>query len=113
MSNAEIIGQCIRERRREIGISQNSLAARAGISPAALSKIENGKAKRITLESAEGIAFGLRISVDEIARAARGPSVRGNLENAAMRMISRLPDSKLEDVIDIMEKWVDDGKAKR
>lgn len=56
----------IRELREKMGLQQNQLAEKAGISPAALSLIENGERKRPTLVVLRKLATALEIDVVEL-----------------------------------------------
>ena len=103
------IGSFVEGRRRGRGISQADLAARAGITKSALSKIERGLTPRMSLATAAGLAYGLRVSVDMLAQAGNRPSVRSDREAVAALMFGKLPCNRQVDVCDIMEMWVDDG----
>jgi len=61
-----INGAAIRALRELLGIPQKDLAARAGISPSHMSKIESG-AEVPRIETAARVATGLGVSLDVIA----------------------------------------------
>ena len=109
MMDCREIGTFVERRRRSMEMSQGDLAARAGITKSALSKIEGGLTPRMSLATAAGLAYGLRISVDMIARAGSRPSVRSDREAVAALMFGKLPPNRQVDVCDIMNLWVDDG----
>ena len=58
---------CIRERRRELGISQEELAKRCGVSRQTVNAIENNKYDP-TLALAFALARELGLSVDQLFR---------------------------------------------
>ena len=72
---AAIIGQAIRQCRAEAGLTQEQLAAKAGITYQYLSDIENGK-KNFTLDVGESVAHELGLTFEtlvELAYAAQHP----------------------------------------
>ncbi|WP_010662361.1 helix-turn-helix domain-containing protein [Marinilabilia salmonicolor] len=58
----ENFGKKIRDQRKSMGIKQGELAQFIGVSQAALNKIEMGKTRDITLETAKKIAEKLEVS---------------------------------------------------
>ena len=108
MKDCGEIGAFVAERRRAMGMSQTDLAARAAITKSALWKIEGGLTPRMSLATAAGLAYGLRISVDMIVQAGSRPSARGDREAVAAMLFGKLPCNRQADVIDIMNLWVDD-----
>lgn len=80
--NSAEVGLCIRERRRELGIDQRTLAARIGVSRQWVVAIEKGKARAevglvLRALTALGLAVDIRPTVagpteiDEIVDRAR------------------------------------------
>jgi len=63
-SSAEVIGTRVRERRRDLGLSQLDLAAIASVSQKFLSDLENGK-PTVRLDAVDRVlrAVGLRVEV--------------------------------------------------
>ena len=57
------IGDRIRDRRLELGWTQDALAQKAGISKSFLSDLENGK-RSVGAENLQGIALALNLSLD-------------------------------------------------
>jgi transcriptional regulator with XRE-family HTH domain len=57
------IGDRIRDRRLELGWTQDALAQKAGISKSFLSDLENGK-RSVGAENLQGIAQALTLSLD-------------------------------------------------
>ena len=60
-------GKKVRERRFELGLSQEELAAKAGVHRTYIGMIERAE-KNITLTNIEKIAKGLGFSLDEITK---------------------------------------------
>ncbi|MBI4059107.1 helix-turn-helix transcriptional regulator [Candidatus Microgenomates bacterium] len=60
-------GKKVRERRFELGLSQEELAARAGVHRTYVGMIERAE-KNITLTNIEKIAKALDFSLDEITK---------------------------------------------
>ena len=61
----------IRTRREKAGLSQRELARRAGIYQPTLSRIESGKASRITVDMIEAIAAALDCDASDLLKATR------------------------------------------
>ncbi len=60
-------GNKVRQRRLELGLSQEGLAARAGVHRTYIGMIERAE-KNITLTNIEKIAKGLGLSLGEITK---------------------------------------------
>ncbi|MGP9536744.1 helix-turn-helix domain-containing protein [Brachybacterium sp. AOP43-C2-M15] len=78
-----LIGQRIRARRQQRGLSLAALAAEVGRAPSQLSVIENGK-RELRLGELSRIARALEVSVDDLL-APEAPSRRAGLEIALER----------------------------
>ena len=63
--NYQTVGRRIRKLRLEQNMTQETLGEYAGISPAALSYIENGR-KHVSLDSLSAIAYALGVTVDAL-----------------------------------------------
>lgn len=66
LRTARDIGAVLRERRRQLGLSQATLAERIGVSRLWVSEMEQGKARaelRLVLRALE--AVGVRLSLDD------------------------------------------------
>lgn len=69
------IGLRVRQRRKELDLTQEQLAARAGISQAAIAKIERGGATRHTTEIARALGASTNWLVygsDDLAQSEQG-----------------------------------------
>ena len=75
-SSGPEIGRRLAAARMERGLSQASVARLAGIAPAYLSRIENGKVHP-TLRTAARVATALRVSLDDLLGVTRAPHRRG------------------------------------
>lgn len=102
-------GALVRERRRELGLSQQSLARRAGITQAAVSRIERGLASPNweTLQAlllAMGCEPDLRVKPLQgrwdpahlAASRARSPRERLELAMSANRLAARMRQAAVE-----------------
>lgn len=57
-----LFGQRVRERRLELGLTQQELAERVGLHRSYIGEIELGK-RNVTLKNAEKIAKALQVSI--------------------------------------------------
>ena len=71
----ERLAAAIRERRKEIGISQEALAAAAGVHRTYASSIERARVV-ISIEVAERIAIALDLTLSELFSRAERPKTR-------------------------------------
>jgi transcriptional regulator with XRE-family HTH domain len=83
--DALTLGRRIRERRQQLGMTLDDLAAAIGRAPSQVSMIENGK-REPRLSMLRGIADALSTSVDELVRA-EAPNERAALEIAVERAV--------------------------
>ena len=60
----QTLGKKIRDRRKELDMSQETLAAMASLSRARISAIENGKCKTILVSTLTSIAAALGTTVE-------------------------------------------------
>lgn len=68
---SKAFGRVVREQREALGLSQEALAARAGIHRTYVSSIELGKV-RVGLDIAKKVADGLAVSLGELISRAEG-----------------------------------------
>ncbi|MES2524199.1 MAG: helix-turn-helix transcriptional regulator [Gemmatimonadota bacterium] len=68
-SLSECFGLLVAERRRDAGMTQEALAAKAGVHRTYVGDIENGR-KSPTLERARDIAVALDIALSELIQSA-------------------------------------------
>lgn len=66
VSTVVSLGEFVASRRRALGLSQRSLAKKAGLSSAAVSKIESGLSKELRASTLQALADALEISVMEL-----------------------------------------------
>ena len=86
-------GQRIAQRRKELGLSQESLGEQLGVSRQAIYKWESDSAlpeieKLITLSRLFGVSVGWLLGVEEENASAEEPE---ELTAAQMKMVSKLP----------------------
>jgi transcriptional regulator with XRE-family HTH domain len=65
MDTLGALGRRVQRLRQKIGITQEQLSERAGISPKNLSDLENGRGNP-TLSSLEGVAVALDLTLSEL-----------------------------------------------
>ena len=65
MDTLSALGRRIQKLRQKVGITQELLSERAGISPKNLSELENGRGNP-TLSSLEGLATALDMTLSEL-----------------------------------------------
>ena len=61
------LGQRIRQRREQLGLSQSSLAHAAGVPQSRISEFESGTKDSMTLDTARRLARALGCSIDYLA----------------------------------------------
>jgi transcriptional regulator with XRE-family HTH domain len=64
--SSKMLAKRLKELRKKAGWSQQKLAEKAGLSYNAITKIEQGAAKRPTIQTMIKIADAFRISLDEL-----------------------------------------------
>jgi len=64
---ATIIGQRLRQRRKELGYSQELASEKAGLHPTYIGQLERGE-KNATLESVEKVCLALDMPMDDLFR---------------------------------------------
>lgn len=70
-----LLGETIRNRRQELGLSQSKVEKMSGIKREYLSKIENSEHKNPTLLTIEKVAKVLDMEAWELLKAMTGPSI--------------------------------------
>ena len=94
------IGERIAERRRELGLTQESLAEKMNVSVQMVSNLENGK-KGIRPENLVKLCDALSVSTDYVLLGKSSPS---DLSDMAKKL-SALPPEKLEILRSIIGSW--------
>src|SRR3954447_8186491 len=61
-----VLGNSIRQRRRELGLSLNQLAAASGLHKSFLSRVESGAVRQPAVDSLQRIAAALQMSETEL-----------------------------------------------
>ena len=61
------IGERIRKRRQELGLSQQELADKAGVNRPTISELESGKQLGLTVDTAKRLARVLGVGIDYLA----------------------------------------------
>jgi len=103
---AKIIGERIRAYRTKAGMSQETLAERAGLHSTYIGQLERGE-KNATLESAEKIARALDVSFETLF----SHIVSGTVENGAAEqcysLIATQPEKEQRAILDLIRKTID------
>jgi transcriptional regulator with XRE-family HTH domain len=101
------VGQRIRDRRKDLGLSQNELGERVGLSRVAISHIENGQRKQLKPELIRRIALAL----DSPEAVFYGiPLGENNMSPALKRILPgvfSLPRSEQDNLAGIIEQLLD------
>lgn len=96
------IGDFVKEKREELGMSKAALAKKAGISSSEMFRIESGKRKESSTKILFSIADALGVPQEEILKEA-GYSVPNNVIE---RAFPRLKEEKQIDAIKKIEKVI-------
>lgn len=83
-----IIGERIRDIRKQKGLSQEELAERAGLHPTYIGQLERGE-KSATIDSLEKVTAALEITFEELFRHVQ-PSTELNDNTILSRIINKL-----------------------
>ena len=94
------MGKRISQRRKQLGLSQEELSARADVSPQMLSTAERGT-KSILSENLLKISGALGVSADYLLT---GKMIESDVNELAGRILSASPETqgKIEKIIDIL-----------
>lgn len=96
------IADFIANQRKEAGLTSKELAERSGLSPAYISRVENGEYKSLTLPTAKALADGLGLSLRVFLQ---GVGLLNNEERPSYKLITQslrhmgYSDAQAEDVI--------------
>ena len=103
---AKIIGERMRAYRMKAGMSQETLAERAGLHSTYIGQLERGE-KNATLESVEKIARALDVSFETLF----SHIVSGDVESAAAEqcysLIATQPEKEQRAILDLIRKAID------
>lgn len=91
MDTLSALGKRVQRLRQKIGITQEQLSERAGISPKNLSELENGRGNP-TLSSLEGLARAFEISMSELFDLEHERSSPEELRRELQTLISQAND---------------------
>ncbi len=101
-SSPQGIADFITRKRKEAGITSKELAERAGLSPAFISRVENGEYKSLTLPTAKSLAEGLGLTLHAFLQEV---GMLNNEERPSYKLITQslrhmgYSDKEAEDVI--------------
>ncbi len=106
----ELIAKNVLNRRKAMGLSQNSLAQRARVSYHTIWRAENGK--NLRKANLEQIADALNCSIDDLAIESSTGSGRDPLIMKLLQMIQFASDGDLKDLIDLLSSRAEARSAK-
>jgi transcriptional regulator with XRE-family HTH domain len=102
------IGQKVKEYREKLGINQSELARRAGLTPAAVWQIENGR-RNPNAETLRRLAEELGVSADSLLQGGQSDE-----ESAGARVLTRtfdaLDDGDRQLLLDIVKQFRERAK---
>lgn len=96
----ESFGERVRNRRKEIGITQDQIATKIGISLRFYQMIERGE-KSLSLDTLIRLSKALGISIDYLVFG----SVAGQLDNPVAEILNTLPPQRQEDAVKILQLY--------
>jgi CheY-like chemotaxis protein/DNA-binding XRE family transcriptional regulator len=89
------MGVAVKAHRRQLGVTQEELAWRAGIHRSYLADIERG-GRNVTLRSIANLARALELSVDGLLRQANGTNAAGAVNSAGAKEILLVEDNSAD-----------------
>ena len=97
--NYKLVGTKIKNKRKELGYSQESLAELCNISPSYLGHIERGS-RRLSMDIAVKLAYYLNVSLDYLLLdyAGNSPAILTNIEAVLRNQDSQKVESFLKTV---------------
>ena len=107
---ASIVGERIRNYRKERGLSQEELAHRASLHPTYIGQVERGE-KNVTLESLEKITTALGVTLEELFRYVQPAGDASSF--TLTQIVGRLQVRSLEDqkqvlrFVELLLEWRD------
>jgi len=118
------LGQFIKAERERQRLTLRQLEKLSGVSSSMISKIENDYIKSLSMETLDGIADGLRLDRDMLARIARGespeptepklPMMNDEEARAFVEMLTTLsPEAKKEALAHLLYLKHRDEQAKK
>jgi transcriptional regulator with XRE-family HTH domain len=89
------------QRRTEIGLTQEAVAALTGLSRATVNALESGRLRNLSLVKAENLAnqLGLAIVVTGLNQEQRGDAIQAAARSASVSYGKELPPSVLEEAL--------------
>ena len=102
----------LREARRAMGYTQATLAARAGLAPAAISHFENG-GRRPSATNLERLADALSVSVDYLMDRDVSEQTTKPQYQAVFRHMAEMSDEALSDLRKFSERLAEVDRMKR
>lgn len=106
-----MLGDVVRRRREELGMTQTEAAAAGGVSMSQWQKIEYGSSGRPTARTIAGLARALRMSPDVLRRAAAGDEPAAPEPDAGTGIDEAL--ESVESALDALERARDALRVER
>lgn len=92
------LGANIRARRHELGITQEELSNRTGLSINYISRLEVGSANNVSAKTLLSIAEVLKTSMDKLANGSTDGSSMGYYQKLLWQVLNKMDDKKSEQV---------------
>ena len=103
---AKIVGERIRAYRTKAGLSQESLAEKAGLHSTYIGQLERGE-KNATLESIEKVARALEVSFETLFKHIVGGLAQNESAEQCYSLIVNLPEKEQRAILELVRKAID------
>ncbi|MBQ8506395.1 MAG: helix-turn-helix transcriptional regulator [Clostridia bacterium] len=114
MDAGQLLAKRVKEIRSKKGLSQEEMAFLCGTHASHIGQLEWGE-RNPTLETLEGIALGLNISISELLDFDLEPEVDyyDTLTNKIIACVLRLPESEKKQILTIAKVFARENKSNK
>lgn len=112
---AVIVGERLRNRRKELGYSQEVISEMAGMHPTYIGQLERGE-KNATIESVEKICIALHYPMEELFGKIVCCDEAGSVANQCYSLILSRPSAEQKQIYDFLKQLIaykDQNNVKR
>lgn len=102
---AKVVGQRIRQRRLELGYSQEYTSEKAGVHPTYIGQVERGE-KNATIESIEKICIALDYPMEELFDKLVLADSRAQIAQKCYELIITQSPGEQECLLDLLQKII-------